>query len=137
MIVRDGAATGVVLDGRRRDSGHARSSRTRIRDARFWASSIRSISSRVRSHAIRNYRAPGTVAKVNLALRGLAVVLRRQRATGGQTGFAGAIHIGPGIDYLERAFDASKYGEISPTIRISTSRFRPLRDPRWRRRAST
>ena len=23
------------------------------------------------------------------------------------------MHIGPGIDYLERAFDASKYGEIS------------------------
>ena len=24
------------------------------------------------------------------------------------------MHVGPGIDYLERAFDASKYGEISP-----------------------
>ena len=26
----------------------------------------------------------------------------------------GRVQIGPGIDYLERAFDASKYGEISP-----------------------
>jgi phytoene dehydrogenase-like protein len=25
----------------------------------------------------------------------------------------GRLHIGPGIDYLERAFDASKYGEIA------------------------
>ena len=29
------------------------------------------------------------------------------------TVLAGRIHIGPGIDYLERAFDASKYGEFS------------------------
>src|SRR5205085_1504975 len=27
---------------------------------------------------------------------------------------AGRIHIGPGTDYMERAFDASKYGEFSP-----------------------
>ena len=26
----------------------------------------------------------------------------------------GRIHIGPGLDYLERAFDAAKYGESSP-----------------------
>jgi phytoene dehydrogenase-like protein len=58
---------------------------------------------------IRNYRMPGTSAKVNLALNGLPAF----------TGVAkpgdllGRIHIGPTIDYLEKAFDASKYGEIS------------------------
>ena len=27
---------------------------------------------------------------------------------------SGRIHIGPEIDYLERAFDAAKYGDFSP-----------------------
>ena len=60
---------------------------------------------------IRNYRVPGTVAKVNFALRALP-------SFAGLSGDAaaslqGRVHIGPGIDYLEKAFDASKYGELS------------------------
>jgi len=57
---------------------------------------------------VRNYRARGTVAKVHLALGA-------RPAFAGVTNPAdlhGRIHIGPGIDYLERAFDASKYGDI-------------------------
>jgi phytoene dehydrogenase-like protein len=57
---------------------------------------------------IRNYRCPGTVAKVNLALTALPAFTGITRAE-----MCGRLHIGPGIDYLERAFDASKYGEIS------------------------
>jgi len=59
---------------------------------------------------IRNYRCRGTVAKINLALSSLP-------AFTGITGHAdlrGRLHIGPSLDYLERAFDASKYGGISP-----------------------
>jgi phytoene dehydrogenase-like protein len=60
---------------------------------------------------IRNYRCPGVVAKINFALRGLpsfhGVTGDAARALGGR------VHVGPGIDYLERAFDASKYGEAS------------------------
>jgi phytoene dehydrogenase-like protein len=58
---------------------------------------------------IRNYRCRGTVAKINLALSSLP-------AFSGITSHAalqGRLHIGPSLDYLERAFDASKYGEIS------------------------
>jgi phytoene dehydrogenase-like protein len=58
---------------------------------------------------IRNYRAPGTVAKVNLALDALPVF----RGVTNPADLRGRLHIGPSIDYLERAFDASKYGEIS------------------------
>jgi len=57
---------------------------------------------------LQNYRMNGTVAKVNLSLSGLpsfkgvnAEALR------------GRIQIGPEIDYLERAFDESKYGNFS------------------------
>jgi len=60
---------------------------------------------------IRNYRCPGTVAKMNIALGALPAFTGLTGDAARQLG--GRVHIGPGIDYLERAFDASKYGEIS------------------------
>jgi phytoene dehydrogenase-like protein len=58
----------------------------------------------------RNYRARGTVAKVHFALDGLPSFT----ALGGDAArLAGRVHIGPGIDYLERAFDESKYGAFA------------------------
>ena len=57
---------------------------------------------------MRNYRAKGTVAKINLALDGLPNFVGVD-----QSKLTGRIHIGPEIDYLERAFDAVKYGEFS------------------------
>ena len=59
---------------------------------------------------IRAYRAVGTVAKVNLALSRLPAFTGIQNGT---TDLSGRIHIGPDTDYLERAFDAAKYGELS------------------------
>jgi phytoene dehydrogenase-like protein len=58
---------------------------------------------------IQNYRCAGTVAKVNLALAGLPSF----SATDRTAELSGRIHIGPEIDYLERAFDAAKYGDFS------------------------
>ena len=58
---------------------------------------------------MRNYRAPGTVAKINLTLSELPAF----RGVDDKEKLTGRIHIGPEIDYLERAFDASKYGEFS------------------------
>lgn len=62
---------------------------------------------------IRNYRALGSAAKTNLALSGLPSF---PALDGGdeKVGLSGRIHIGPEIDYLERAFDAAKYGDYSP-----------------------
>ena len=57
---------------------------------------------------MRNYRAAGTLAKLDFAL-GALPVFRGVPADA----LRGRVHIGPTIDYLERAFDASKYGEIS------------------------
>jgi phytoene dehydrogenase-like protein len=57
---------------------------------------------------MRNYRAQGTVAKVNLALSA------QPRFTGLDGGALSArIRIAPDVDYLERAFDHSKYGRYS------------------------
>jgi phytoene dehydrogenase-like protein len=82
---------------------------------------------------IRNYRSAGTVAKVNLALAALPAFRGPAEATGpAEAGpylrhgvhhgvrhgaahaelLSGRIHIGPSIDYLERAFDHAKYGEL-------------------------
>ncbi len=65
-----------------------------------------------RNH-MQNYRAHGTVAKVQLALSALPEFAGLTES-GVQEKLCGRIHIGPEIDYLERAFDAAKYGEISP-----------------------
>jgi phytoene dehydrogenase-like protein len=59
---------------------------------------------------LQNYRMNGTVAKINLALSGLPSFSGLDGNSGALTG---RIHIGPGIDYLEHAFDESKYGSFS------------------------
>jgi phytoene dehydrogenase-like protein len=55
-----------------------------------------------------NLRAPGTVAKVHLALDGLPSL-----GDGDPARLRGRIVLAAGIDDLERAFDASKYGTLS------------------------
>ena len=66
---------------------------------------------------MRNHRALGTVAKVNLALSALPAFIGVTDASM----LTGRIHIGPDLDYLERAFDHAKYGETSaaPWLDIS------------------
>ena len=58
-----------------------------------------------------NLRMPGVVAKVNLALSGLPAFAGNGGAEPER--LMGRIVVAPGIDYLERAFDASKYGRVS------------------------
>ncbi len=63
---------------------------------------------------LRNYRSNGNVAKVSLALDGLPTFTAVAKSgLDPRIALAGRIHIGPEIDYLERAFDHSKYGEFS------------------------
>ena len=62
---------------------------------------------------IQNYRAAGVSAKINLALSGLPSFAGVDKADA-PARLSGRIHIGPDIDYLERAFDAAKYGDYSP-----------------------
>jgi phytoene dehydrogenase-like protein len=60
---------------------------------------------------LQHYRGNGTVAKVNLALSGLPKFTALKDGDG--SALQGRIHIGNEIDYLERAFDESKYGQFS------------------------
>jgi phytoene dehydrogenase-like protein len=61
---------------------------------------------------LQHYRMHGTVAKVNLALSGLPTFSALDPPVRDDA-LRGRIHIGPDIDYLEHAFDDSKYGEFS------------------------
>lgn len=65
------------------------------------------------ANRIKNFRAKGNVAKVNLALGGLPAFSALEANERALLALSGRIHIGPDIDYLERAFDDSKYGELS------------------------
>lgn len=60
---------------------------------------------------LQHYRMPGTVAKVNLALSGLPKFTALSSSN--DEALSGRILIAPEIDYLERAFDESKYGNFS------------------------
>jgi len=60
---------------------------------------------------LQHYRMMGTVAKINLALDGLPNFTAINN--GGSSALAGRIQVSHGIDYLERAFDESKYGDFS------------------------
>lgn len=75
---------------------------------------------------MRNYRVPGTVAKVNVALRALPTF--RGLTGDAAQNLRGRVHVGPGIDYLERAFDASKYGAASEAPYLDIA-FPSLADP--------
>jgi phytoene dehydrogenase-like protein len=76
---------------------------------------------------IKNYRAMGTAAKVNLALSALPEFTALKSKGNGEM-LQGRIQISPDIDYLERAFDESKYGNFSrnPYLEIA---FPSITDP--------
>src|SRR5690606_24124778 len=61
---------------------------------------------------LQHYRCSGVSAKVNLALDALPQFFGLPPGSD-NAALSGRIHIGPSINYLERAFDASKYGEFS------------------------
>ena len=66
-----------------------------------------------------NIRTPGVVSKVNLVLAGLPTFT----AANGQDDalLRGRIVVAPGIDAIERAFDASKYGRTSESLVLETT----------------
>ena len=105
--VKDGVSTGVVLA-----SGEEISARAVISNADPQRTLLKLLDPIHLSpdfvKRLVNYRLHGTVAKVNLALSGLPSFKGLNEEE-----MKGRIQIGPAIDYLERAFDHSKYGEIS------------------------
>jgi phytoene dehydrogenase-like protein len=109
ISIKNGAAQGVVLS-----TGEQILARAVISNAdpkrTFLKLTDPSLLSPTFTKRLQNYRMNGTVAKVNLALSGLPTF---SGLNGNPDAVKGRIQIGPEIDYLERAFDESKYGNFS------------------------
>ena len=107
--VKDGAATGVVLS-----NGEEITAKAVVSNADPKRTLLRLLDPVHLSPdfvmKLQHYRMPGTVAKINLALSGLPKFTALDGANGA---LSSRIQIGPEIDYLERAFDESKYGNFS------------------------
>jgi phytoene dehydrogenase-like protein len=108
--VKDGAATGVLLS-----TGEEINAKAVISNADPKRTLLKLTDPTHLSpdfvQKLQHYRGNGTVAKINLALSGLPTFAALKNADAGA--LKGRIHIGPEIDYLERAFDESKYGNFS------------------------
>jgi phytoene dehydrogenase-like protein len=116
IVVKDGTVRGVVLD-----DGTELNASAVISNAHPKRTLLELVDpvelEPVFLSRLRNYRSSGTLAKVNLALNGLPVF----PALGSPADLHGRTLIGPSVDYIERAFDHSKYGEIStePCLEIA------------------
>src|SRR5262245_36406592 len=123
VLVRDGRAAGVVLD-----DGTELPARAVVSNADPKRTLLRLVDPIELDpgflRRIRNYRSPGTSAKMNLALSALPSFT----SVANPSDLKGRIQIGPSIDYLERAFDASKYGQISADPYLDIT-FPSLHDP--------
>lgn len=107
--VRNNAAHGVVLS-----TGEQIAAKAVISNAdpkrTFLKLTDPSLLSPTFTRRLQNYRMNGTLAKVNLALAALPTF---PGLNGNAEALKGRIQIGHEIDYLERAFDESKYGNFS------------------------
>jgi phytoene dehydrogenase-like protein len=110
--VKDGAIAGVVLAGGEEISVEAVVSGVDPKRTFFQLIDPSHLDP-IFANRIKNFRSNGTVAKVHLALGGLPTFSALDATEGFLEALSGRIHIGPEIDYLERAFDASKYGQFS------------------------
>jgi len=111
ILTKSGSATGVVLQ-----SGEEISATVIISSVDVKRTFLRLIEPTYLDPEfllkVKNIRSRGTVAKINFALDTLP---KFKSAPDPQSSAAlgGVIHIGPTIDYLERAADDAKYGRFS------------------------
>src|SRR6202521_3503205 len=125
--IKDGAVSGVVLSDGEEIAGEAVVSGVDPKRTFFHLGDPSQLDPTF-ANRMKNFRANGTVAKVNLALGGLPSFKALDPTEGFLEALSGRIHIGPDIDYLERAFDASKYGEYSKAPYLDVT-FPTILDP--------
>jgi phytoene dehydrogenase-like protein len=108
--VKDGAATGVLLATGEEISATAVVSNADPKRTLLQLTDPTHLSPDF-VQKLQHYRGNGTVAKINLALSALPTFTALKNGDAGA--LQGRLHIGHEIDYLERAFDESKYGNFS------------------------
>jgi phytoene dehydrogenase-like protein len=117
VLTEDGRASGVVLENG--DQISARAIVAAISPSQVFVDLVSpaDLPPTFRER-MSHVRSRGVTAKINLALNGLPSFT----ALGSDlVPLAGRLLIAPGLDYLERAFDATKYGAMSerPWLEIS------------------
>ena len=111
ILTKSGTATGVVLKNGEEISGTAIISSADIKRTFLRLMEPTYLDPEFLLQ-IKNIRSRGTVAKINFALDTLPKFKDGPEHVPSAT-LGGVIHIGPTIDYLERAADDSKYGRFS------------------------
>jgi phytoene dehydrogenase-like protein len=108
IVVRDGRVTGVIAGGEEIEADRVVSGA----DPKTTFLTLMDPTSLPSEFAaqIGHYRSSGSVAKLNLALSALPAF----RGVAQPAHLSGRVHIGPSLDYLEQASDATKYGDWSP-----------------------
>jgi phytoene dehydrogenase-like protein len=111
VVTKNGAATGIVLQ-----SGEEITAANVISSADVKQTFLTLVEpTYLDPHfllQVQNIRCRGTVAKINLALDALAK-FKSSPQPDAPARLGGIIHIGPTMDYLERACDDAKYGRYS------------------------
>ena len=111
IVTKDGAAAGVILS-----TGEEISATAVVSNADIKRTFLKLVDSAyLDPHfllQVRNIRSRGAVAKLNLALDRLPN-FKSWSGHNSAPRHGGIIHIGPTLDYLERAADAAKYGRAS------------------------
>jgi phytoene dehydrogenase-like protein len=110
ILVKDGRATGVELDNGQTIEARAVVAAIDPRRAMLDLVDPSDLPVRFRER-MQNVRARGVTAKINLALAGLPVF---PALAGDAVPLRGRFLVAPDVDYIERAFDAAKYGQLSP-----------------------
>jgi phytoene dehydrogenase-like protein len=107
--IRDGRATGVVLEG-----GDEIDASVVVSSVDPHRTFLRMVEPGVLEDGfleeVRRYKLRGSSGKVNLALEGLPEFTC---LPGAGAHLRGAISISPGVEYMERAYDDAKYGRFS------------------------
>jgi len=116
IMVQDGAAVGVVVDGVEIRAGLVVSNATPRRT--FFELMEPSEMRPGFARKVGNIRYRGVIAKVHLALNGLPDFAC---LPGAGEHLNGVISISPSLEYIERAYDAAKYGQTAdePYLEIS------------------
>jgi phytoene dehydrogenase-like protein len=111
ILVRDGAARGVVLDDGDELAAKVVASSVDPRLTFLHLLEDASILPDDFREGLARYKFRGSSAKVNFALDALPDFTS---LPGSGRHLRGAISISPAVDYMERAYDAAKYGRFSP-----------------------
>jgi phytoene dehydrogenase-like protein len=109
ILLDDGRATGVLLADGQQIGARIVVSNADPRRTFFGLVGPKNLEPRF-MRQVRNIIYRGVTAKMNLALSGLPYF--KGQADSNQ--LSGLIHISPSLEYLERAYDAAKYGDFSP-----------------------